>query len=74
MDGRGREMYRKFDGASGDAYVTVLSHDRVQPALVDQRTPHICMYYYNGRGTARRLGRCRVVSLSDTIPYTETYD
>ena len=31
MDGRGREMYRKFDGASGDAYVTVLTHDRMQP-------------------------------------------
>ena len=25
-------MYRKFDGASGDAYVTVLTHDRVQLA------------------------------------------
>ena len=35
MDGRGREMYRKFDGASGDAYVTVLTHDRVQPPTVD---------------------------------------
>ena len=34
MDGRGREMYRKFDGASGDAYVTVLSHDRVQLAIM----------------------------------------
>ena len=33
MDGRGREMYRKFDGASGDAYVTVLTHDRVQLAM-----------------------------------------
>ena len=32
MDGRGREMYRKFDGASGDAFVTVLTHDRVQLA------------------------------------------
>ena len=32
MDGHGREMYRKSDGASGDAYVTVLTHDRVQPA------------------------------------------
>ena len=32
MDGHGREMYRKFDGASGDAYVTVLTHDRVQLA------------------------------------------
>ena len=37
MDGHGREMYRKFDGASGDAYVTVLTHDRVQlagPAMI----------------------------------------
>ena len=32
MDGRGREMYRKFDGASDDAFVTVLPHDRVQLA------------------------------------------
>ena len=32
MDGHGREMYRKSDGASGDAFVTVLTHDRVQLA------------------------------------------
>ena len=30
MDGPGREMYHKSDGASGDAFVTVLTHDRVQ--------------------------------------------
>ena len=30
MDGHGREMYRTSDGASGDAFVTVLTHDRVQ--------------------------------------------
>ena len=33
MDGHGREMYRKFDGASGDAFVTVLTHNRVQLAI-----------------------------------------
>ena len=33
MDGRGREMYRKSDGASADAFVTVLPRDRVQLAL-----------------------------------------
>ena len=37
MDGHGREMYRKFDGASGDAYVTVLTHDRVQLATATER-------------------------------------
>ena len=41
MDGRGREMYRKFDGATGDAFVTVLSHDRVQPAKYDNKALQI---------------------------------
>ena len=33
-------MYRKFDGASGDAFVTLLTHDCVQLAGIQLSVSH----------------------------------